>query len=123
MKPLAPPVVRPATREDLAKFYKSEKMEHTVMAKVGLARGRMYACWGLAWTGGKPFIFMDVKPLARRYKVRMMKEAYKLLSEARQRGIHTIFAARDFDEDGSGRLLDRLGFKPTMIEGIYKWQH
>ena len=127
MKPLAPPVVRRATRADICKFYKSKEIDNNLIAKVGLARGRMYACYGLYWKNGRPYIFMDIKKTARRYKVRMLKEAYKLLKEADEAGIHTIYANRDFDESGSGKLLEKLGFEPTPTYGIYKrgrtWQH
>jgi len=127
MKPLVQPVVRRATRADIEKYYKTDLVENTMIAKVGLARGRMYACWGLLWENGRPYIFMDIKPTARRYKVRMLKEAYKLLAEADEAGIHTIYANRAFDESGSGRLLEKLGFEPTPTYGIYKrgrtWDH
>ena len=117
---LAPVTIRDATRADLTKFY-GEPSKQTVIARVGIVRGRLVGCGGVAYVAGVPFVFCDLKPSARRYKVTIVKAAAALIDEIRAKGCRVMFADLDPDEQGAERWTKRMGFKPTAKPGRMKW--
>jgi hypothetical protein len=82
---------------------------------VGLLRGRIVGCGGVAYTGGMAFAFCDFKPSARRYKVTIVKAARAIIDKV-------LWANVDPDEPGAVRWVTTLGFKPTRIPQIFMWR-
>ena len=117
---LARPVIRPATRADLDKFYPPGKFKSTVTATVGLIRGKIIGCGGVAHVDGKTVAFCDFYPLARRYKVSIVRAAMKVIAEAKARH-RVIYTELDPDEPGAERWVKSLGFEPTMQPRIFRW--
>lgn len=118
---LARPVVRPATQADILAFYK-KPLQQTVIAKVGVVRGRIIGCGGVAYIDGKAFVFFDLKPSARRYKVTIVKAAKQVIDEVRANGCRVMWADLDPDEVGAERWARSLGFEPTLKARLYRWQ-
>lgn len=123
MSRLPRPVIRPATRADLEKFYRTKTIRQTLSARVGIVNGRIVGCGGVAWVDGRVFVFLDLKPSARRYKIALVKTAMDVIKDVRESGCRIMYAHCDFTEPGAKRWLERLGFKPTLKPGLYRWHN
>lgn len=121
-KKTARPVIRPATREDLDKFYNGKfRFQFTTIAMVGLVRGRVVGVGGVAYVDGKLVAFAEFKPSARRYKVTIVKAAILAIEQAKAAGARFIWARADPREPGAVRWMTSLGFKPTNMPQMYRW--
>lgn len=118
---LVKPVIRVATKADLDRFYGKGKFTATTRAIVGLVRGRIVGCGGIAFVAGKVWAFCDLKPSAYRYKVSLVKAAAGVIAEARAQGIRIMWAEMDTTEPGAERWLRSMGFMPTSTPRIYRW--
>lgn len=123
MKPraLPKPTIRPATQEDLDRFYGKGKFGLTTTAMVGLVNGRIVGCGGIVFSGGRVIAFCDFKRAARRYKVSIVKAARDVIARARANGIRVMYADLDPKEPGADRWVRSLGFEPTDKPRIYRW--
>ena len=115
------PVIRPATAEDLAKFYGAGKFASTAIATVGLINGKIVGCGGLAFVGGRTIAFCDFKKSARRYKLAIVKAARDVIAAARRNGVRVMYADLDPNEPGADRWVRSLGFVPTDKPRLYRW--
>lgn len=122
MKSLPRPVIRRATRADLEKFYRTKTIRQTLSARIATVNNRMVGCGGVAWIDGRVFVFLDLKPSARRYKLALVKAAKEVVDEVRADGCRVMYAQRDPTEPTADKWLRRLGFEPTLKPGIYRWQ-
>lgn len=120
MPRLPKPVIRPATRADIDKFYKGE-FPLTVTAMVGTVRGHIGACWGISQVNGRLIAFCDIRPWARRYKLTIAKSAIAFVKSAQANGARFIWTEADATEPGAARWIMSLGFKPTNHPHIYRW--
>lgn len=124
MPRLPKPIIRPATREDIARFFKG-KYPFTSNAIVGVVRGRVIGIGGVGYvptTEGRRLVaFCDLKPSARRYKVTLVKAAAQIIETAKANGAKYIYAEADPKEPGAVRWITSLGFKPTALARIYRW--
>lgn len=91
-------------------------------ARVGLVRGKIVGCGGVAYVDGRVIAFCDFKPSARKYKISIVKAALKIIGEVRARGCRVMYADIDPDEPGAVRWVTSMGFKPTMKPQLYRWQ-
>src|SRR3990167_9841860 len=119
---LSKPVIRPATRADLEKFYRTKTIKQTLSAWVAIVRGHIVACWGLAWIDGLVFVFCDLKPSARHYRMSIVRAGRAFIAEVRAKGCRVMYADRNLDEPGAVRWLKSLGFEPTRKPGLFRWQ-
>jgi len=110
-----------ATRADLEKFYGKNNVRQTMTARVGLVRGRIVGCGGVAYVDGRAFAFCDLKPSARRYKISIVKAARDVIEKVRADGCRVMYAEADANEPGAVRWLTSLGFEPTMKSGLFRW--
>lgn len=116
------PIIRQATRRDLEKFYGRDNVQQTMLAVVGIVRGRIVGCGGCAWVDGKVFVFCDLKPSARRYKVSIVKGAREIIEKVRSNGCRVMWAEVDDSEKNARRWVRSLGFKPTLKPNLYMWR-
>lgn len=85
--------------------------------------GRIIGLGGLALAKGRWIAFVDLSEDARRYKMHIMKAAYRFLNDARRDGIRFIYAAADPCERQSVRWLTKLGFRLDPKSGtLYRWE-
>jgi hypothetical protein len=122
-KKLAPVTIRPATRDDLEKYYRTKKIQYTQTAFVGVVRGRLVGCGGVAYAEGRVIAFCDLKPSARRYKMSIVRAAYKVIKHVQETGVKIMYAEANPDEPGAERWLTSLGFEQTTVRGIYSWRN
>jgi len=115
------PVIRPATRADLAAFYGPGKLPLTVRAVVGLVDGAVVGCGGISEIDGILVAFSDFRPTARRYKLAIVKAAAAVIAEAQRSGARFIYAEADPHEPGAERWMRALGFRPTGRARFYRW--
>lgn len=110
--------LRPANREDLDQF---EHYRPTVEATVAELDGKLIAVGGFAFLQGMVFLFLELKPEARRFKVTMHRMALAMIEKAKRRGFKFVYAQTDGTEPTAPRWLARLGFIEIGI-GLYRWQ-
>lgn len=112
------PVVRPATMNDLARFY-GEKPKRTMRAWVMILGDEIIGVGGVKYPGGmhQPFLFSDIKPEAKQYPMAMVKGALQGLKAL---GAARILAIASPEEPNSIKLLTLLGFKhfATSTDGL-----
>lgn len=110
-----------AAKADLDTFGKKYP---TVDALVGKLDGKIIAIGGFAWIHNKWFVFLDLMPESRKYKVLLHKTVIDFLKKAKDKGIKYVYADVDPDEPGARRWLKRLGFQPVDMEDgrFYKWR-
>ena len=83
-------------------------------------------CGGLAWGGGKCWMWFHVEEPQPRHAVAVMHMVKRLKAMARQFGHGEVYTVRDQRWPSSERLLKIIGFKYVeMIDGqeIHKWQN
>lgn len=98
-----------------------------VTAFVGVAAGAVVGSGGLAWFGGRCWLWFGAQPGdgAPGYPVHVVRWARRMLSKAQQLGETEVFVFRDGQEASSARLLALLGFQFVGIEHekeLFKWQ-
>ena len=121
MRHFPTPVIRPATRADLDRFYGTGSLPVTVRAMVGLVDGEIVGCGGISEIDGILVAFCDFAPRARRYKLAIVKAASAVIAAAQADGARHIYAEADPDEPGAVRWMTSLGFRPTGQPRMYRW--
>lgn len=116
------PTFRPATAKDWEAFF-GESPKKSMRAWVMEKDGQVLAIGGVRHMGytGRPFLFSDIKPEAKKYPVAMIKGALKALEILDA----PVLAIASPEEPGSIRLLTRLGFRwyATSSQGeVFQWQ-
>ena len=112
--------VRPATREDLLRYFEKDRLGPSVKAIAGIVDGRIVGVGGIAFMGGRPVAFCDLKDEARPYRKTLHKAALGILGEAKRRH-RLIVAFIDRSEPTAERWIERLGFR--HFDGdTYMWR-
>lgn len=115
------PIIRPATRADI-EAYSSQPDKMSIRALAMELDGRIIGLGGIALSGGRWLAFCDLKPEARRYKMRIARAARRFLADARRGGIRYIYAGRDEAELRSLAWLTSLGFSlDPKSQTLYRW--
>lgn len=98
-----------------------------VVAMVAAEDGEIIAGWGLAWNGGRCWLWFHTEVIDRRFSYVVLREARKMIARAWQLGETEIYAVRDASYASSLKLMKILGFVPISIEGeqeIWRfWRH
>lgn len=116
------PVIRPATRADIETFSAAED-KPSIRALAMEVDGRIIGLGGIALSKGRWIAFADLGEEARRYKMHIMRAAYRFLRDACRDGIRFIYAEADPCEEKSVRWLTRLGFERDPRSGVlYRWR-
>lgn len=106
-----PLTVRDATREDIASVVGDDSpLRVSFKAVAGVIDGDVVGVGGVAFVKGRVIAFCELKPEMRAYKVRMHKEALRVIADAKSRH-RIIYAQASEKEPTAVRWLTRLGFK------------
>lgn len=100
------------------------KIDLPVLAYVGVDNGEIVGSGGLAWGGGRCWIWMKTNKVDKAYSLTIVHWTKKLLRKAWQLGETEVFTPRDTEYPTSERLLKALGFRLYGIEkGQEIWRH
>jgi hypothetical protein len=98
------------------------------VAVIGVDDDQIVGSGGLAWGGGRCWLFFTMPLTKPGYAVPVVREAKRLLRQAVQLGENSVFTPRDDAFPRSAKLLAMLGFEPAetmMIRGsnheIWRW--
>lgn len=81
------------------------------------------AVGGLAWNGGRAWLFFTMLRNEARYRFKVIACAKRLFRQARQLGETEVFTPRDAQFETSERLLKLLGFEYFADEnGVEIWR-
>lgn len=86
------------------------------VAVLGLDGGEVVGAGGLAWGGGRCWIFFMMAKPNPAYAVAIIRATKAMLRRAVQLGETSVFTPRDVEEPASERLLTMLGFELFAIE-------
>ena len=95
-----------------------------VACKVGMIDGRMIAIGGIAWGGGRCWLFFHVDNPPRNILRQALAECRSLLRKAAQFGETEVYTPRDAEYETSERLCRLAGFVKTdeVIDGKEIWR-
>lgn len=100
------------------------KIDIPAIAFVGIEDGEVVGSGGLAWGGGRCWIWLRVAASRRRYGLVVMHRTKALLAKAWQLGEREVFTPRDADYPTSEKLLKVLGFRFFAMEnGVEVWRY
>lgn len=95
-----------------------------VIAYVGIEDNEIVGSGGLAWGGGRCWVWLRTTRVDRRYAIVIVHWLKRLLRKAWQLGETEVFTPRDMEYETSERLLKALGFVMHGIEeGQEIWRH
>lgn len=86
------------------------------VAVLGLDDGRVVGSGGLAWGGGRAWIWFKMIASRPSYALPIFRATQKMLKRAVQLGETKVFTPRDAREPMSEKLLTMLGFELFSIE-------
>jgi hypothetical protein len=87
-----------------------------VLAYVGVDDEQIVGSGGLAWSGGRCWVWLRTSRIDRRYSITIVHCLKRMLRKAWQLGEEEVFTPRDTEYDTSERLLKALGFQMHGIE-------
>lgn len=96
-----------------------------VYAKAAIEDDELLAVWGLAFDGGRTWMFFHVENYRPGCGLIIRREARKCLRHAVQLGAHEVFTPRDEQFETSERLCTMLGFEFYAVERgseVWRWQ-
>lgn len=106
------------TRDDVIELYGEIAKGPTFWGVAARIDGRLVAAGGFQIKSGAAIAFCHITPEFEQYKTAIHRQTLKMLDRAKTRH-KKIIAIQDFDIAGSGRWLERLGFK-EIDKGV--WQ-
>lgn len=107
----------PSRASDVEHF-SNKPPPYTLNALTAVLDGEVIGMGGTArLPDGTLMAFLELKPGANRYAVTLHKTALRIMREAKERGARRILATADPSIEAAPRWLERLGFKPTTVEG------
>lgn len=100
------------------------KIDIPAIAYVGIEDGQIVGSGGLAWGGGRCWLWLRIATSRRHYGLVVMHRMKSLVAKAWQLGEHEVFTPRDSDYPTSEKLLTVLGFRFFAIEeGVEVWRY
>lgn len=100
------------------------KVDLPALAFVGIDDGEVIGSGGLAWGGGRCWIWLDVQKPKPSYAIPVMRKMRDLIRKARQLGEPEVFTPRDTQYPTSEKLLTVLGFEFHGVEqGVEVWRY
>lgn len=100
-------------------------VDRPIVAKVAIEDGEIIAAGGLAWGGGRCWLWFSVEHEIYHQKISVVREARKMLKRAVQLGETIVYTIRDQSLPTSERLLRVVGFEfDSFVESdeVWKWQ-
>ena len=124
------PILRPATREDIAKatahlYGERRDPPVRILAYAGEVDGRVICVGGVAfYPGGVRIAFCDIDNEGRSYPVSLHRGAKMVMDAARRFGVQRILVCQSGMHEKTPRWLAHLGFRPEDFGGeiVYVWQ-
>lgn len=92
------------------------KIDMPSIAFIGLDGEKVIGSGGLAWGGGRCWIWLRVSGINPAYALPIMRQTKRLIAKARQFGETEVFSPRDAEYPTSKKLLTVLGFTLHGIE-------
>jgi hypothetical protein len=93
------------------------------VAVLGVDGDRVVGAGGLAWGGGRAWIWFKMITSKPDYAVPIVRATKTMLKRAVQLGESEVYTPRDAAEPASKKLLEILGFELFAIEqGIEVWK-
>lgn len=100
------------------------KIDIPAIAYVGIEDGQIVGSGGLAWGGGRCWLWLRIATSRRHYGLVVMHRMKALVAKAWQLGEREVFTPRDSDYPTSEKLLTVLGFRFFAIEeGVEVWRY
>jgi hypothetical protein len=100
------------------------KIDMPALAYVGVDDGKVVGSYGLAWGGGRCWIWLRLDNGKPEYARTVIRRTKALLAKAWQLGETEVFTPRDAAYPTSKKLLTVLGFRLHAIEhGIEVWRY
>ncbi len=97
-------------------------IDKPVFGLAGVDGGEIVGIGGLAWGGGRCWLFFTMLSVSPRYVFPARRGAERLLRTARQLGETQVFTTRDDQFDTSSKLLKAIGFScVAMADGREVW--
>ena len=117
------PTVRPATADDLSRFYVGDMQPKaplpTVEAWVGELDGEVIAVGGVNHRRGWLEAFYDCSEKARQFPMDLYRASRKFMASLPKDRL--VYGLHDSREPGGARWMQSLGFKPVEgREGLYR---
>lgn len=92
------------------------RIDMPCIAYVGMVDGEIVGSGGLAWGGGRCWIWLRIAATNPSYALPILHKTKALLAKANQLGESAVFTPRDAHYPTSKKLLTVLGFVPDSIE-------
>jgi hypothetical protein len=92
------------------------KIDMPAVAYIGRVGDEIVGSGGLAWGGGRCWIWLQVAKTDPTYALPIIHKTKALLAKARQLGETEVYTPRDAQYPTSKKLLTILGFKLHAIE-------
>lgn len=86
------------------------EIDMPAVAYVGIDDGHFIGSCGLAWGGGRCWLWFQTSAARRNHAIRILRHIKVLISKAKQLGETEIYAIRDTRFETSGRLMALAGF-------------
>lgn len=100
------------------------RIDIPAVAYIGIDDGEVVGSYGLAWGGGRCWIWLRLPNGRPHYALTVMRRTKALLAKAWQLGETEVFSPRDAEYSTSEKLLTVLGFRLFAIEdGIEVWRY
>jgi hypothetical protein len=100
------------------------RIDIPALAYIGVDDGEVVGSCGLAWGGGRCWIWLRLQNGKPSYAITVVRRARSLLAKAHQLGEVNVFTPRDANFRTSENLLTKLGFRFFAVEdGIEVWCH
>lgn len=119
---MASPIIRAATREDIASF--SKLADGLTMRAILIEKdGRILAMGGVIRREARWYAYCDLVEEARIHKMTLMRAGKKMVEMLKAMGIRQAYAYPDPNEPRSMQWLMSLGFVPdTRVRDLYRWK-
>jgi hypothetical protein len=116
---VAAPILRAATREDIAELAARFGVNPTMRAIVADLDGRLIGIGGVFRHHGRWYAFCSLTDEARAHKMTILRGGKRLVAMMGEMGLRFVYAHPDDTEPRSAAWLMSLGFQPT---GNHFWR-
>ena len=114
-------VIRPATAADFAVLVEMP-LPYRVRAFAAVRGDEVLGVGGLGFKpDGTVVAFVHAAPGAQRFKVAFHRAGLMAMAEARRLGLRRVVATAETQHPRAEAWLERLGFRPRIIDGITVW--
>lgn len=110
--------LRPTTREDVERFLPG-RLTWRIRGITAHVGDRIIGIGGLAYLpDGTVAAFTELSDEARKYPVSLHRAGLRTMAMAKEAGHRCIVALADEFQPAAERWLERLGFVPTIVDGV-----